>query len=67
LLLDDGEGTEVVRKIKDKIPETYTIMLSGHRADEASKKAEDAGADEFASKPFTASQLKGVLERVFAL
>ena len=65
LLLDDGEGTEVVRKIKDKIPETYTIILSGHREDEASKKAEEAGADEFVSKPFTTSQLKSVLERVF--
>jgi len=65
LLLDDGEGTEIISRIKELYPSTYTILLSGHREDEASKKAKEAGADEFAPKPFTASQLKALIEKVF--
>lgn len=63
LLLDDGEGTQVVKKIKSKNPATYTIILSGHREDKASKKAAACGADQFISKPFTTSQLKEVLDQ----
>ncbi len=66
LLLDDGDGTDVVRRIKEKYPKTYTIVLSGHREDQVKDKVAGSGADEFLPKPLTASQLKAILEKAFS-
>lgn len=63
LLLKDGEGIDVVRKIKDKNPKSYAVMLSGHREDIASKKSHDCGADEYIPKPLTISCFKAVLDK----
>ncbi|MBN2120006.1 MAG: response regulator [Candidatus Omnitrophica bacterium] len=65
LLLDDGDGLKVVEQIKKIHPAAYIIVLSGHREDEASKQAKEAGADEFVPKPLTTSQLKGILDKIF--
>ena len=66
LLLDNGDGAEVVRRIKETHAQCHTIVLSGQREDEVKDKVVRSGADEFQSKPLTTSQLKEIVERVFS-
>ena len=66
LLLDNADGTDVIKRIKEKYPKAYTIVLSGQREDQVKDKVVRCGADEFLPKPLTTSQLKEILEKVFS-
>ncbi len=57
-LLPDGEGTEIVAKVREVAPSTPIIAMSGVlRTARAHKHIMEAGADEFIGKPFTAPQV----------
>jgi len=51
------DGIEVLRKIKNKFPDTYIIMISGHSDFETAVEATKLGAYNFIEKPLKADKI----------
>jgi response regulator RpfG family c-di-GMP phosphodiesterase len=58
--LGDAKGTDVLRKVKEKFPQTRRILLSGQAGsdDEIESFMVETGLDLFLSKPWDLSELK---------
>ena len=59
-------GHEVCKQVKDD-PETrdsYVIMLTARGQEEDERKAMDAGADEFMTKPFSPRKMRAKLQEI---
>ncbi len=59
-------GHEVCRKVKED-PETrdaYVVMLTARGQEEDERKAMEAGADEFMTKPFSPRKMRAKLQEV---
>ena len=58
--LPDGDGMEVIRKIREwsQVP---IIVISGRASDDDKVAALDAGADDYVTKPFSLTELKARL------
>ena len=59
--LPDGDGFEVVRRIKAKDPRTMGIALSGYGAAEDIRKSLDSGFDAHLTKPIEMQELRELL------
>lgn len=57
LNLEDMKGTEVIRQIQIRSPETKSILLTGHASKEAAIEALNQGAYYFFQKPVNPEQL----------
>lgn len=64
LMLHDGSGLDVLRKIKDRKPDTGVIIVSAKDSVDDKVLGLEIGADDYVSKPFNLSELR---IRVFAL
>ncbi len=58
--LGDAKGTEVLRKVKEKFPQTRRILLSGQAGsdEEIESFMKESGLDLFLSKPWDLGELK---------
>jgi DNA-binding NtrC family response regulator len=63
LKLPDGDGLELLPKIKKQWPDTEVIMLTGHATFDVAVEATKRGAYHFQSKPFDTKVLLVSLER----
>lgn len=58
------DGIELSRLVKEKLPETKVIFLSGHNEFEYAKEAISIGVTDYLLKPINASQLMEAVRRV---
>jgi two-component system response regulator HydG len=64
LRLPDAGGLEALRQIKAQRPEALVIVVTCYGTVQSAVQAMKHGAYEYVSKPFSADELKGLLERV---
>ena len=61
--LPDGDGLEVLKKIKEADPDTLVIMLTALSSVDVAVAAMKAGAYHYASKPFNLDELASLVEK----
>ncbi len=61
--LPDGDGLEVLGKIRDADPETLVIMLTAHSSVDMAVGAMKAGAYHYANKPFNLDEMALLVEK----
>ena len=61
--LPDGDGLTVLRKIKERHPETIVILLTGHSSVEMAVEAMRNGAYHYANKPFNLDEIALLVEK----
>lgn len=64
LMLPDGSGLDVLRRIKERHSDTGVIIISAKDSVDDKVKGLEIGADDYLAKPFNLSELK---MRIFAL
>lgn len=57
------DGMEILRRIKQKYPETSVIMITGYSTVETAVKAMKMGAFDYVSKPFTPDELQIIVKK----
>ncbi|WP_144392718.1 response regulator [Pleionea sediminis] len=60
--LESGNGITVLKRIKENIPRTKVIMVSGFNTPDNVRKAIINGADGFIAKPFTPAKILSILD-----
>lgn len=63
--LPDGYGIDFISYVKEQYPETKIVMVTAHDTNEDRKRALEKGADVFISKPFSAAEIKNVIQQVY--
>jgi DNA-binding response OmpR family regulator len=64
LRLPDIDGMEVVRRVKEKKPETEVIVITGYSSVPSAVEAMKLGASDYLPKPFTDEEFKDAVEGV---
>ncbi|MDD3978150.1 MAG: response regulator, partial [Methanomicrobium sp.] len=64
LKLPDGDGMDMLPRIKDIAPETFVVIISAYGSEEKKGTAEDAGVCRFLDKPFTGEQILEIIEQL---
>ncbi|MDX1962071.1 MAG: sigma-54 dependent transcriptional regulator [Pirellulales bacterium] len=64
--LREGDGLEILRYCRDKMPHTTVILLSGYGTVETAMEAIRGGAFDFLSKPLIDQELEMSLQRAFS-
>jgi signal transduction histidine kinase len=63
LRLEDGDGLDVLRAVRERSPETVTIMLTGYASLESAVQALRAGAYDYLIKPSEVEELRATVAR----
>lgn len=63
LRLEDGDGLDVLRAVRETFPETVTIMLTGYASLESAIQALRAGAYDYLIKPSEVEELRTTVAR----
>jgi signal transduction histidine kinase len=63
LRLEDGDGLDVLRTVRERSPETVTIMLTGYASLESAIQALRAGAYDYLIKPSEVEELRSTVAR----
>src|SRR5213594_3791187 len=63
LRLEDGDGLDVLRAVREHFPETVTIMLTGYASLESAIQALRAGAYDYLVKPSEVEELRSTVAR----
>jgi signal transduction histidine kinase len=63
LRLDDGDGLDVLKAVRERHPETVTIMLTGYASLESAIQALRAGAYDYLVKPSEVEELRSTVAR----
>src|SRR5437773_7883152 len=63
LRLEDGDGLEVLRAVREHFPETVTIMLTGYASLESAIQALRVGAYDYLVKPSVVEELRSTVAR----
>jgi signal transduction histidine kinase len=63
LRLEDGDGLEVLKAVREHHPETITIMLTGYASLESAIQAIRAGAYDYLVKPSEVEELRSTVAR----
>jgi signal transduction histidine kinase len=63
LRLEDGDGLEVLKAVRERYPETVTIMLTGYASLESAIQALRAGAYDYLVKPSEVEELRATVAR----
>jgi len=63
LRLEDGDGLEVLKAVRESHPETVTIMLTGYASLESAIQALRAGAYDYLVKPSEVEELRSTVAR----
>jgi len=61
--LPDGDGITVLKRVKDRDPDTLVILLTAHTAVEIAVEAMKQGAFHFATKPFNLDEIALLVEK----
>jgi two-component system, NtrC family, response regulator HydG len=64
IMLQDGDGMDLLRRIKECYPEILVVMITGYASLESAVTAIKAGASDYIAKPFNPEQLRHVVARV---
>jgi DNA-binding NtrC family response regulator len=64
LKMAEIDGMELLRRAKEKWPETRVIIISGFATVDVTREAFQAGVRDVIAKPFKISQLKELIKRV---
>ena len=59
-------GIDLVRYVRENLPDTAVMMVTGFATIESAVEAIKTGAEEYLSKPFTDEELAAAVERVLA-
>jgi signal transduction histidine kinase len=63
LRLEDGDGLDVLEAVRERYPETVTIMLTGYASLESAIQALRAGAYDYLVKPSEVEELRATVAR----
>src|SRR5207237_1273806 len=63
LRLEDGDGLDVLRAVRERSPDTVTIMLTGYASLESAIQALRAGAYDYLIKPSEVEELRSTVGR----
>ncbi|MGH2472472.1 MAG: ATP-binding protein [Candidatus Limnocylindria bacterium] len=63
LRLEDGDGLDVLKAVRERFPETVTIMLTGYASLESAIQALRAGAYDYLVKPSEVEELRATVAR----
>jgi signal transduction histidine kinase len=63
LRLEDGDGLDVLKAVRESSPETVTIMLTGYASLESAIQALRAGAYDYLVKPSEVEELRATVSR----
>jgi signal transduction histidine kinase len=63
LRLEDGDGLDVLRAVRERTPDTVTIMLTGYASLESAIQALRAGAYDYLIKPSEVEELRSTVAR----
>ncbi|MBA4394690.1 MAG: hybrid sensor histidine kinase/response regulator [Desulfobacca sp.] len=63
LMMPQMEGMELLRWVKEHIPDQIVVIITGHATIEAAVEAMKSGAYDFITKPFTPDQLRLSVKR----
>jgi len=63
LRMPDMSGVEVLRRLRDRRPETVVIVITGYPSDEVRDEVRRLGAADFVAKPFTPEDLMKAISR----
>ncbi|HEV8471049.1 MAG TPA: hybrid sensor histidine kinase/response regulator [Candidatus Limnocylindria bacterium] len=63
LRLEDGDGLDVLRAVRERFPETVTIMLTGYASLESAIQALRVGAYDYLVKPSEVEELRSTVAR----
>jgi signal transduction histidine kinase len=63
LRLEDGDGLDVLKAVRESHPETVTIMLTGYASLESAVQALRAGAYDYLVKPSEVEELRSTVSR----
>ena len=63
LRLEDGDGLDVLKAVRESFPETVTIMLTGYASLESAIQALRAGAYDYLVKPSEVEELRSTVAR----
>lgn len=66
LRLPDGDGLELMTKLKSQHPQCQVIILTGHGSIELAVKATQMGAFHFVTKPFNMEELVSIIEKAIS-
>ena len=66
ILMPDGNGLELLRKIKEENPQTAVIMMTAYTSSKSAVEAMRLGAHHYISKPFNLDELKIQVESALA-
>jgi DNA-binding NtrC family response regulator len=65
--LPDGDGIEVLARLRQKCPAVPVVLLTGHNDAETAVRAIRAGADDYLTKPFELERLFSVIQEACRL
>ena len=63
LLLPGISGLDILRRVKEKTPETHVILMTGHASTETAVEAMKEGAFDYLTKPVNVKKLKILLHK----
>jgi len=63
LKMPGASGMELVRHVRENLPETGVMMITGYATVDGAVEAVKAGAEDYLSKPFTDEELSGAVRR----
>lgn len=62
--LGDGDGVDLLKKLKDKFPDLIAVMISGHSTIATAVSAVKQGAYDFLEKPLSLDRLEVILQNI---
>lgn len=66
LKMPKGSGMDIIKYVRENLPDTQVMMITGYATVDGAVKAVKAGAEEYLSKPFTDRELFDAVERALA-
>lgn len=66
IVLDDGDGFEICKSLKEEFPEMSVILMSAYEISDVSSKLVEAKADDFLIKPFKMTELQTRIKLLLA-
>ncbi|MBI5837064.1 MAG: sigma-54-dependent Fis family transcriptional regulator [Candidatus Eisenbacteria bacterium] len=63
LRMPDGDGMDLVRHVRERLPDTEVMMITGYATIQGAVDAVKTGAAEYLAKPFTREELLAAVER----
>jgi len=67
LMLEDGNAINIIPDLKQRLPTTPLVIVSGYLSTETEKRCRDLGADDVVSKPINLKDLQATIFRLLRL